>query len=93
VRLWVRHTDQSKEAAEQMAAPALQQTRPAADEHVEDVTVTVLALAPGLKEGEQRGEGAIGPALEVTIDQDVALVADLLGKVDAVGHPAQRELR
>lgn len=34
-----------------------------------DVTVTVLILAPGLEEGEQRGEGVTGPALEVTIDQ------------------------
>ena len=78
-----------KETAEQAPPQTATQLRPAADQHVEDVAMAVLVLAPGFEEIEQGCNAVIGMGLEMAIDQDVAPVADLLGEIHRIQHPAE----
>jgi len=69
---------QAEEAGPHLADGALQQAGLALQQGCQEVTVAALVLTPGLKVLKQRVELALGVALQVAVDGDVAPVADFL---------------
>ena len=78
---------QAEEPGPQLGLPVVDQLGLGLQARSEEVAVAVLVLAPVLKVLKQRVQLAVGVALQVPVDADVAPVADLLrqeGGVDDV---------
>jgi len=69
---------EAEEAAPQLGHPVVEQLGARLEHGRQKVAVAVLVLAPVLKVLEEGVDLAVGVALEVAVDGDVAPVADLL---------------
>lgn len=75
---------QAEEARPELGLPVVDELGAGLEARGEEVTVTVLILAPVLEVLEDGIELVVGVRLEVAVDGDVTPVADLLGEVGGV---------
>ena len=75
---------EAEEASPQLSLPVVDELGASLENGGEEVTVTVLILAPVLEVLEDGVKLVIGVRLKVAVDGDVTPVADLLGQVGGV---------